>query len=119
MNSFARADSRGDTLSISGRFLSKFLNWLITGIWFLCRVLLITWATLAIYYSNLPSAGLRVALAVSFTVLAIWLLWLSRDRRASGRRRGRIALAFRQILFNRRADDSQLRRARIGFRGPE
>jgi hypothetical protein len=68
---------------LSGRFLSKVLNWLIRGIWFLFRVLLIAWATLAIYYSNLPSAGLRVALAMSFAVLAIWLLWLSRDRRAS------------------------------------
>jgi hypothetical protein len=68
---------------LSGRFLSKVLGWLIRGIWFLCRLLLIAWATLAIYYSNLPSAGLRVALAVSFAVLAIWLLWLSRDRRAS------------------------------------
>jgi Domain of unknown function (DUF4105) len=67
---------------LSGRFLSKVLNWLIRGIWLLCRVLLIAWATLAIYYSNLPSAGLRVALAAAFTVLAIWLLWLSRDRRA-------------------------------------
>jgi len=38
---------------------------------------------LAIYYSNLPSAALRVALAMSFAVLATWLLWLSRDRRAS------------------------------------
>jgi len=37
---------------------------------------------LAIYYSNLPSAGLRVALATFFAVLATWLLWLSRDRRA-------------------------------------
>jgi hypothetical protein len=45
--------------------------------------LLIAWATLAIYYSNLPSAGLRVALATSFAVLAIWLLWLWRDRRRS------------------------------------
>jgi hypothetical protein len=44
--------------------------------------LLIVWATLAIYYSNLPSAGLRVALATFFAVLATWLLWLSRDRRA-------------------------------------
>jgi hypothetical protein len=68
---------------LSGRFLSKVLNWLIRGIWFLFRVLLIAWATLAIYYSNLPSAGLRVALAMCFAVLTIWLLWLSRDRRAS------------------------------------
>jgi len=46
------------------------------------RVLLVAWAVLAIYYSNLPSAVLRVALAVAFAMLAIWLLWLSRDRRA-------------------------------------
>jgi hypothetical protein len=45
--------------------------------------LLIAWATLAIYYSNLPSARLRIALAMSFAALAIWLLWLSRGRRAS------------------------------------
>ena len=77
MNACASADSRG-----GGRFLSKVLNWLIRGIWFLFGVLLIAWATLAIYYSNLPSAGLRLALAISFAILATWLLWLSRDRRA-------------------------------------
>ncbi|MGB8632171.1 MAG: DUF4105 domain-containing protein [Xanthobacteraceae bacterium] len=70
-------------MSLSGSFLSKVLSWLIKGIWFLFRALLIAWATLAIYYSNLPSAGLRVALAMLFAGLAIWLLWLSRDRRAS------------------------------------
>jgi hypothetical protein len=37
---------------------------------------------LAIYYSNLPSAGLRAALAMSFAALATWLVWLSHDRRA-------------------------------------
>src|SRR4249920_567682 len=83
MNSCASTDSRGGTLSLSGRFLSKVLNWLIRGAWFLFRVLLIAWATLAIHYSNLPSARLRIALAMSFAALAIWLLWLSRDRRAS------------------------------------
>lgn len=68
---------------MSASLLSKVLNWPIRGLWFLFRVLLIAWATLAIYYSNLPFAGLRVALAMSFAILAIWLLWLSRDRRAS------------------------------------
>ena len=63
-------------------FLSKVLNWTIRGIWLLFRILLMAWATLAIYYSNLPSAELRVALATSFAVSAIWLLWVSRDRRA-------------------------------------
>src|SRR5262252_7794025 len=82
MNSmYTSPDFRKATLSSSG-FLPKILNWLIRGIWLLFRVLLIVWATLAIYYSNLPSAGLRVALATFFAVLATWLPWLSRDRRA-------------------------------------
>ena len=65
-----------------GTSLSKVLAWPIRGIWLLFQALLIAWATLAIYYSNLPSAGLRVALAMSFAALAVWLLWLSHDRRA-------------------------------------
>jgi hypothetical protein len=70
-------------MSLSGGFLSKVLNWPIRGIWFLFRVLLVAWATLAIYYSNLPSAALRAVVAIAFAALAIWLLWLWRDRRAS------------------------------------
>jgi len=68
---------------VSGSVLSKILHWPIRALRLAFRVLLVAWATLAIYYSNLPSAGLRAALAVSFAMLAIWLLWLSRDRRAS------------------------------------
>jgi len=68
---------------LSRSLLSKILNWPIRGICLLFQVLLIAWATLAIYYSNLPSAVLRVAVAMSFAILAIWLLWLSRDRRGS------------------------------------
>src|SRR5215469_9687977 len=83
MNTCTNADPRGGPRSLSGWLLSRALNWPIRGIWFLFRALLIAWATLAIYYSNLPSAGLRLALAMSFAVVAIWLLWLSRDRRAS------------------------------------
>jgi Domain of unknown function (DUF4105) len=68
---------------LSRSLLSRSLGWLLRGIWFLCQALLIIWATLAIYYSNLPRAGLRLALAASFAALAIWLLWLSRYRRRS------------------------------------
>ena len=64
-------------------FASRFLGWLIAGIWFLFRVLLIAWATLAIYYSNLPWAWLRLGLAMAFAAFAIWALWLSRQRRMS------------------------------------
>ncbi len=44
-------------------------------------MLLIAWAALAIYYSNLPEPGLRVGLAVAFAAFAVWALWLSRQRR--------------------------------------
>jgi hypothetical protein len=57
------------------------VGWVITGIWFLCLALLVAWATLAIYYSNLPWAGLRLGLAGAFAAFAIWALWLSRPRR--------------------------------------
>jgi hypothetical protein len=73
----------GGTLGLNRSFLSRSFGWLIRGIWVLCQVLLITWAVLAIYYSNLPWAGLRLALAVAFAAFAIWLLWLSRQRHAS------------------------------------
>jgi hypothetical protein len=42
---------------------------------------LIAWATLAIYYSNLPWAGLRLALAIAFAAFAVWAIWLSPRRR--------------------------------------
>jgi len=63
------------------RFLSVFLRWLIAAIWFLCRVLLVTWATLAIYYSNLPWSEIRQGLAAVFAVFTIWAFWLSRRLR--------------------------------------
>ena len=56
---------------------------MIAGIWFLCQVVLIAWATLAIYYSNLPWAGIRLGLAGAFAAFAIWALWLARRRRMS------------------------------------
>ena len=50
-------------------------------LWFLCQVILIVWAVLAIYYSNLPWKLIRFALALVFLAVAIWALWLSRNRR--------------------------------------
>ena len=52
--------------------LRRLLGWLIAGIWFVCQVLLVVWATLAIYYSNLPWPGLRLGLAIAFAAFAIW-----------------------------------------------
>jgi len=64
-------------------FLFRSLGWLTRGLWFLCQVLLVAWATLAIYYSNLPWAEFRLALAIAFSAFAIWALWFSRQRRLS------------------------------------
>ena len=61
--------------------LSKILRWLAAGLWRFFQALLIAWAALAIYYSNLPWSELRLALAVGFAAFAIWALWLSRRRR--------------------------------------
>jgi hypothetical protein len=63
-------------------FIVRSLRWLIRGVWLLVQLLLIAWATLAIYYSNAPWHGLRLVLAVAFAGLAIWGLWLSGWRHA-------------------------------------
>jgi uncharacterized protein DUF4105 len=70
-------------LSSLRTLLSSSFSLLIAVIWFLCQAALIAWATFAIYYSNLPSAGLRAGLAGAFAAFAVWALWLSRQRRMS------------------------------------
>src|SRR6516165_6183704 len=64
-------------------FLSRSLGWLIGGIWVVCRIVLITWGTLAIYYSNLPWAALRLTLAAAFAAFAVWACWVSPRRAMS------------------------------------
>src|SRR5262245_22037603 len=63
------------------RWLLRPVRWVLAGLGFLGRVLLVTWATLAIYYSNLPWAWSRLALAVAFAVFSVWALWLTRRPR--------------------------------------
>ncbi|MEJ0075009.1 MAG: DUF4105 domain-containing protein [Alphaproteobacteria bacterium] len=60
--------------------LSNALRWLIAGLWFVFRALLIAWATLAIYYSNLPWPQARLALAIAFAAFAIWAVFVFRRR---------------------------------------
>ena len=57
---------------------ASLFRWMTEAIWFLLRAILIGWAALAIYYSNLPWWELRLGLAVAFTVFAIWVFWVSR-----------------------------------------
>ena len=74
------ADEVKVPLSPRRSLLSRSLGWLITGIWSLFRILLIAWGTLAIYYSNLPWASLRLALAGAFAAFAVWACWLTARR---------------------------------------
>ncbi len=55
-------------------------RWLITAIKILVQILVITWTTLAVYFSNLPWPALRLGLAIAFAAFAIWAFWLSRRR---------------------------------------
>ena len=57
------------------------VRWLLTGLGFLGRLLLVTWATLAVYYANVPWAWARLALAVAFAAFSVWALWLTRRPR--------------------------------------
>ena len=77
------ADEVKEPLSPRRRFLSWSVGWLITGLSSLFRILLIAWGTLAIYYSNLPWASLRLALASAFAAFAVWACWLTARRAMS------------------------------------
>jgi len=74
-------DPQEAALNSRRRTLPRPVRWLGVGLGFLLRVLLIAWASLAIYYSNLPWLGLRLALAIAFAGFATWVFWLSRQRR--------------------------------------
>lgn len=53
-------------------------SWLTLCLVFLLFFGLVTWGSLALYWSNLPWGELRVAVAVTFAIFGIWALWLSR-----------------------------------------
>jgi len=58
--------------------LSKPVSWLVRVAGFLVGPVLLGWAALAIYYSNLPWAWLRVVLAIVFLAFGIWASWFTR-----------------------------------------
>lgn len=65
------------------KFVSMLLMWLRKPIGLLIRIMLVAWAVLAIYYSNLPWSWLRTIAAGAFAGFAIWALWRSRQPRMS------------------------------------
>ena len=78
-NRAASLDREGPLTSRSG-FLAKSFSLLFAGLRVLVQALLIAWATLAIYYSNLPWPWLRIVLAGTFAAFAIFAFFLSRRR---------------------------------------
>lgn len=65
------------------KFVSMLLIWPRKPIGLLIRIMLVAWAVLAIYYSNLPWSWLRTIAAGAFAGFAIWALWRSRQPRMS------------------------------------
>jgi len=57
------------------------LGTVVRGLGHVCGALLMGWATLAIYFSNLPWPWLRLALAIAFAAFGIWALWVTRRPR--------------------------------------
>lgn len=62
-------------------WIARILGWLWTGFRVFFQLLMVLWATLAIYYSNLPWHWLRIMLVVAFAAVSIWALWITRRPR--------------------------------------
>ena len=55
--------------------------WLVAGLVFLVLLGLVSWGSLALYWSNLPRFELRLLVALGFALFGIWALWFSRKSR--------------------------------------
>lgn len=71
-----------ETTSRKPGLLRRVFRTLITVVRALVLGLVVVWGTLAIYFSTLPIAWLRLVLAIAFAVLAVWTLWRARTMRA-------------------------------------
>lgn len=63
------------------RWLLTLWRWLLTGLRYIAQVLLILWATFAIYYPSLRWPWMQVVLALAFLAFGIWVFWWARRRR--------------------------------------
>jgi hypothetical protein len=59
-------------------WISRPLCWCWRALRYAGQFLLVAWAALAIYYSNLPWTWTRLALAVALAGFAVWALWITR-----------------------------------------
>jgi hypothetical protein len=65
-------------LILSSQWASTVFGWFTYTLRLIFWLLLIAWGSLAIYYSNLPWAELRLVLTTLFAGFSIWALWFSR-----------------------------------------
>src|SRR5262245_29533850 len=72
-----------DSKEVSESWLCWSLRWVLALFRFLLLSLLVAWTVLAVYFSNLPWAWLRLVLAVAIATFSIWALWLTRKPRMS------------------------------------
>lgn len=63
-------------------WLSRPVHGLIALLRFLLRFGLVAWASLALYWSNLPWPTARLALALLFAAFGVWALWYAGSARA-------------------------------------
>jgi hypothetical protein len=61
--------------------ITKPLRWLVIALGFLFRAVFVLWGSLALYYSSLPWAPGRIALAAVFLLFSVWALWFARRPR--------------------------------------
>jgi hypothetical protein len=71
------------TLRSSSQLPPTIFRWFISSLKFLFWLLLIVWGSLAICYSNLPWAELRLVLSTLFAGFSVWVLWLSHLKHAT------------------------------------
>ena len=70
-----------DTKQGGASWFSRSPRWVLASLRFTLFSLLVIWTTLAVYYSNLPWAWLRLVLAVDVAAFSVWALWLTRRPR--------------------------------------
>ena len=63
------------------RWLAATLRWLAVAVVRILQAAVVLWAALALYFSNLPWRGARVALLIAMALLGVYALWFASDRR--------------------------------------
>ncbi|KTD62492.1 DUF4105 domain-containing protein [Legionella shakespearei] len=55
--------------------------WLLAFIRVVCQLAIISWSSLALYYSNLPWVSTRIIMGISFALFGVWAFWITKKPR--------------------------------------